>query len=43
VRQLLRLANELGILSTSSLAYAFGAVTELGRMLGAWRAKETGT
>jgi hypothetical protein len=43
VRQLLRLANELGLLPASSLAYAFEAVTELGRLLGAWRAKGTGT
>lgn len=43
VRQLLRLAHELDILPASSLGCASGAVSELGRLLGAWRARGTGT
>lgn len=42
VRQLLRLAHDLNVLPASLLQYAFEAVTELGRLLGAWRAKGTG-
>jgi hypothetical protein len=43
MRQLLRLANELNVLPSSSLQFAFEATAELGRLLGAWRAKGIGT
>ncbi|MEI6395536.1 MAG: four helix bundle protein [Verrucomicrobiota bacterium] len=43
MRQLLRLAHELSILPASTLQFACEATAELGRLLGAWRAKGTGT
>lgn len=43
MRQLLRIAHELNILSARLLEHAFQSVAELGRLLGAWRAKGTET
>jgi hypothetical protein len=43
IRQLLRMAHELNIFPARLLEYAFNALVELGRLLGAWRAKAAGT
>ena len=43
VRRVIRLAHDLNILPARLLEYAFQALTELGRLLGAWRAKGTET
>lgn len=43
IRQLLRIAHDLNILPARLLEYAFNALVELGRLLGAWRAKAAGT
>lgn len=43
VRHLLRIANDLHVFPARLLEYAFGAVDELGRLLGAWRKRATGT
>lgn len=36
IRQLLRLAHELNVFSARLLEYAFAALDEIGRLLGAW-------
>jgi hypothetical protein len=43
VRQLLRLAHDLNLFSARLLEHAFNSLVELGRLLGAWRAKAAGT
>jgi len=43
MRQLLRVAHEMNVLPGRLLEHAFHAVAELGRLLGGWRAKVTGT
>jgi len=43
VRQLLRVAHDLGVFSTRLLEYAFESLGELGRLLGAWRKRANGT
>jgi hypothetical protein len=41
--QLLRVANDLNIFPARLLEHAFHSLAELGRLLGAWRAKAAGT
>ena len=43
MRQLLRTAHDLNILPVRLLEHAFNSLVELGRLLGAWRAKAAGT
>jgi hypothetical protein len=43
MRRLLRLAHDLHVLPARLLEYAVSALAELGRLLGGWRAKATGT
>ncbi len=43
MRELLRIAHDLKILSARLLEYAFTALSELGRLLGAWRKRADGT
>ena len=43
MRQLLRIAHQLNILSARLLGVASESLAELGRLLGAWQKKATGT
>lgn len=43
MRELLRIAHDLRIFPARLLEFAFTALTELGRLLGAWRKKVSGT
>jgi hypothetical protein len=40
LRERLRLARDLGLLSAGGARYAHGELLELGRMLGGWRKRE---
>jgi len=42
IRQLLRIANELGCFPPRLLEYSTAAINELGRLLGAWIRRGTG-
>lgn len=43
MKQLLRVANDIGVLPARLLKYTFESVEELGRLLGAWKKKGGGT
>ena len=43
IERLLRVADDLGVISHRVLEFAFGRLEELGRLLGAWKKKGSGT
>ena len=43
IERLLRVADDLGVISHRLLEFAFGSMDELGRLLGAWKKKVSGT